>query len=118
AVLFAAVHTAVVQSSTASLAITLTAAAKGYIDFPTACAIALGQNIGTTITAGLATIGAPLVARRAALAHFLFNLLGSIWPILLMTPFLHLVDLMVPGDPTGTSEKALHVYIPTHIAAF
>lgn len=118
AVLFGAVLTAIVQSSSASLAITLTAAAKGYIDFPTACAIALGQNIGTTITAGLATIGAPLVARRAALAHFLFNLLGSIWPILLMTPFLHLVDLMVPGDPTGTSEKALHVYIPTHIAAF
>jgi phosphate:Na+ symporter len=99
AVLFGAVLTAVVQSSSASMAITLTAAAKGYIDFPTACAIALGQNIGTTITAGLATIGAPLVARRAALAHFMFNLLGSIWPILLLSPFLHVIDLMVPGDP-------------------
>lgn len=118
AVIFGAVLTALVQSSSASMAITLTAAAKGYIDFPTACAIALGQNIGTTITAALATIGAPLVARRAAMAHFLFNLLGSIWPILLLTPFLYVVDQLVPGDPTGTSEKALTVYIPTHIAAF
>lgn len=118
AVLFGAALTALVQSSSASMAITLTAAAKGYIDFPTACAIALGQNIGTTITAGLATIGAPLVARRAALAHFLFNVLGSIWPIILLTPFLHVVDLLVPGDPTETSKAALQTYIPTHIAAF
>jgi len=118
AVLFGAVLTAVVQSSSASMAITLTAAAKGYIDFPTACAIALGQNIGTTITAVIATIGAPLVARRAALAHFLFNFLGSVWPILLLNPFLALVDDLVPGNPYLHSEKALLAYIPTHIAAF
>lgn len=117
AIVFGAVLTALVQSSSASMAITLTAAAKGYIDFPTASAIALGQNIGTTITAALATIGAPLVARRAALAHFLFNFLGAIWPILLLSPFLHLVDVLVPGDPYGTGDKVL-LAIPTHIAAF
>lgn len=110
--------TVLVQSSSASMAITLTAAAKGYIDFPTACAIALGQNIGTTVTAVLAAIGAPLVARRTALAHFLFNLLGSIWPIFVLGPFLAVVDALIPGDPYGTSEQALLVYIPTHIAAF
>lgn len=118
AVLFGAALTAAVQSSSASMAITLTAAAKGYIDFPTACAIALGQNIGTTITAGLATIGAPLVARRAAMAHFLFNFIGSIWPILLLQPFLSIVDAVVPGDPFATDQKALLLYLPTHIAAF
>ncbi len=118
AVAFGTVITVVVQSSSASIAITLTAAAMGYIDFPTACAIALGQNIGTTVTAALAAIGAPLVARRAALAHFLFNLLGSIWPILVLAPFLSLVDAIVPGDPYGVGENVLLVAIPTHIAAF
>ncbi len=118
AVAFGTVITIVVQSSSASMAITLTAAAKGYIDFPTACAIALGQNIGTTVTAMLAAIGAPVVARRAALAHVLFNLLGSIWPILLFKPFLVLVDSIVPGDPFGVGEDALLVAIPTHVAAF
>ncbi len=118
AILFGALITVVVQSSSASMAITLTAAAKGYIDFPTAAAIALGQNIGTTVTAALAAIGAPVVARRAAMAHFLFNLLGSIWPILFLGPMLALVDYIVPGDPYGIGEDVLLVYIPTHIAAF
>jgi len=118
AIAVGAVITVLVQSSSASMAITLTAAAKGYIDFPTACAIALGQNIGTTVTAALAAIGAPLVARRAALAHFLFNLLGSIWPVLLLHPLLSFVDAILPGDPYGSGEDALLVAIPTHIAAF
>ncbi|MFT4569344.1 MAG: phosphate:Na+ symporter [Hyphomicrobiaceae bacterium] len=118
AVLFGTVITVIVQSSSASMAITLTAAAKGYIDFPTACAIALGQNIGTTVTAALAAIGAPLVARRAALAHVLFNLIGSIWPVFLLAPFLAFVDSIVPGDPYGTGPQSLLVAIPTHIAAF
>lgn len=118
AVLFGTVITVIVQSSSASMAITLTAAAKGYIDFPTACAIALGQNIGTTITAVLAAIGAPLIARRAALAHVLFNLAGSVWPILFFAPFLALVDSIVPGNPYGSGDAALLVAIPTHIAAY
>lgn len=118
AIVFGTVLTALVQSSSASMAITLTAAAMGYIDFPTACAIALGQNIGTTVTAALATIGAPLVARRAAMAHFLFNLLGSIWPMLFLSPFLLVVDRLVPGDPYGTSKEAIEMAVPTHIAAF
>ncbi len=118
AILFGTAITVVVQSSSASMAITLTAAAKGYIDFPTACAIALGQNIGTTVTAALAAVGAPLVARRAALAHVLFNLLGSVWPILTFGPLLWLIDGMVPGDPYGTGPDSLLVAIPTHIAAF
>ncbi|MFH2204933.1 MAG: Na/Pi cotransporter family protein [Elusimicrobiota bacterium] len=115
---FGAAVTGIVQSSSASMAITITAAAKGYIDFPTAAAIAVGQNIGTTVTALLASIGAPLIARRAALGHFLFNLLGSIWPLLILTPFLRFIDVIVPGDPWGKSENSLLLALPTHIAAF
>jgi len=118
AILFGTVITLVVQSSSAAMAITLTAAAKGYIDFPTACAITLGENIGTTITAALASIGAPLVARRAALGHFLFNFLGAVWPVVFFGGLLRFVDWMVPGDPLGSGESALLVAIPTHIAAF
>ncbi len=118
AILFGTVITLIVQSSSAAMAITLTAAAKGYIDFPTACAITLGENIGTTITAALASIGAPPLARRAALGHFLFNFLGVIWPVAFFGAVVGVVDRLVPGDPFGTSESAMLLAIPTHIAAF
>ena len=71
--------TIVVQSSSAAMAITVTIAAFGWIDFPTAAAIVLGENIGTTITAYLASVGANVNARRAARAHFLFNVFGVLW---------------------------------------
>src|SRR5690606_1827997 len=98
-ILFGAALTAALQSSSASLAVTLTAAAKGYIDFPTCAAIALGQNVGTTLTAALAAISASLDARRAALGHILFNVIGAVWMGLLLTPALRLVDTLIPGDP-------------------
>ncbi len=89
--------TFVVQSSSAAMAVTMTMAAQGLIDVPTACAIALGQNIGTTITANLAAIGTSKAARQAARAHFLFNFIGSIWPILLFTPLLVVLDYLFPN---------------------
>jgi phosphate:Na+ symporter len=118
AILFGTVVTLIVQSSSAAMAITLTAAAKGYIDFPTACAITLGENIGTTVTAALASIGAPLTARRAALGHFLFNFLGAIWPIILFKPLLSFVDWIVPGDVYDATGAVILIAIPVHIAAF
>jgi phosphate:Na+ symporter len=118
AILFGALITLIVQSSSAAMAITLTAAAKGYIDFPTACAITLGENIGTTVTASLASIGAPLTARRAALGHFLFNFLGAIWPVILFKPLLSFVDWIVPGDVYDATGAVILVAIPVHIAAF
>jgi phosphate:Na+ symporter len=118
AILFGTVVTLIVQSSSAAMAITLTAAAKGYIDFPTACAITLGENIGTTITATLAAIGAPLTARRAALGHFLFNFLGVFWPVAFFGPLLSFVDWLVPGAIVDANGAVLLVAIPTHIAAF
>jgi phosphate:Na+ symporter len=113
-----AVLTMIFQSSSAMMAVTLTAAAKGLIGFPTAAALVLGENIGTTITANLAAIGAPLEARRAARAHFFFNIFGTIWVSVLFWPFLNFVDRLVPGDPYGTGEAALLVAIPTTVAMF
>ncbi|WP_304159695.1 Na/Pi cotransporter family protein [Fusobacterium ulcerans] len=71
--------TAVVQSSSATLGITITLAVQGLIDYPTAVALVLGENVGTTITAILATLNANVNAKRAAYAHTIINTLGVIW---------------------------------------
>ncbi len=74
-----ALITAIVQSSSATLGITITLAVQGLIDYPTAVALVLGENIGTTITAILATLNANVNAKRAAYAHTIINTLGVIW---------------------------------------
>ncbi len=88
--------TVVVQSSSAAMAVTVTMAFMGWIDYPTACAIVLGENIGTTITANLAAVGTSVNARRSARAHFLFNLFGVFWISILFKHFLLLVDWVNP----------------------
>ena len=112
------VLTVIFQSSSAVMAVTLTCAAKGLIDYPTACALVLGENIGTTITANIAAIGAPLAAKRAALGHMLFNVLGVIWAVLLFHPFLELISWIVPGSTQGNDPQVLLTNIPYHLAAF
>lgn len=77
------VLTMIVQSSSATLGITIGLAATGVIEFPTAAALVMGENIGTTVTALLASIGTTTNAKRAALAHFFFNVLGTVWFIAL-----------------------------------
>ncbi|MFW6256463.1 MAG: Na/Pi cotransporter family protein, partial [Candidatus Sumerlaeota bacterium] len=77
--LVGALLTAIVQSSSATIGITMGLASQGLIDFPTAAALVLGENIGTTITALLASIGSTITARRAAYAHMLINVLGVLW---------------------------------------
>ena len=74
-----AILTAIVQSSSATLAITMTLAFSGAINYHTAAALVLGENIGTTITAFLASLGTSANARRAAYAHILFNVFGVMW---------------------------------------
>ena len=74
-----ALITAIVQSSSATLGITITLAVQGLIDYPTAVALVLGENVGTTITAILATLNANVNAKRAAYAHTIINTLGVIW---------------------------------------
>lgn len=79
AVLVGMMITAVVQSSAATLGITITLATQGLISYPTAVALVLGENVGTTVTALLASIGAQANAKRAAIAHTLINIIGIIW---------------------------------------
>lgn len=109
------VITVIVQSSSAAMAITLTMAYSGWIDFPTAAAIVLGENIGTTVTAYLASIGTSVNAQRASRAHTLFNIFGVIWMLILFKPFLLLVDFIVPGDILSGNDQSI---IPAHLAMF
>ncbi|MFZ9003986.1 MAG: Na/Pi cotransporter family protein [Robiginitalea sp.] len=80
--------TVLIQSSSATMALTLLMTAKGWIPFEAAAAMVLGENIGTTITANLAAIVGNFRARQAALAHLFFNLLGVVWMLLVFYPFL------------------------------
>jgi len=104
--------TVALQSSSATMVLTLTVANAGYIDFPTAAALVLGENIGTTVTANIAAIGAPSTARQAARGHFLFNVFGVLWVSMLFFPILNLVDSVVPGDGFAGED------VEDHLAAF
>lgn len=102
--------TIIIQSSSASTAITITLAFNGIIPIDAAYGMILGENIGTTITANIAAIPGNLNAKKAALAHTFFNLAGVIWVLLIFQPFTHLVDLLVPGDPlTDESSTRFHL---------
>ncbi len=86
-VLVGAVITMIVQASAATMAITLIMCANGWISFELGAALAMGQNIGTTITANLAALTGNTQARRAALAHLLFNVFGVIMVLVVFHPF-------------------------------
>ena len=101
--------TVVVQSSSAAMAITLTMTFNGWIDYPTAAAIVLGENIGTTVTAYLASLNSGANAKRAARAHMLFNIFGVIWMAALFQPALSLIDAIVPGSIASRTEIAAHL---------
>ncbi len=87
--------TVVIQSSSATLALTLVLCFNGLIPFEMAAAMVLGENIGTTITANLAAMVANVSAKRAAMAHFIFNTFGVIWILAVFYPFLDLINLIV-----------------------
>lgn len=101
--LLGSVLTIIVQSSSATVAITLIMCTQGWIPFEMAAAMVLGENIGTTITANIAAISANPSARRAALAHLMFNVFGVCWVMILFYPFSDMVAWIVtnfgPGDP-------------------
>ena len=97
-VLIGAVLTMIVQSSSATIGITIALASTGLISFEASIALILGENIGTTITANLAAIGTNLAARRTAVAHFLFNIIGVAYILALFPYFTHLVNAVTPGD--------------------
>ncbi|MGL4993110.1 MAG: Na/Pi cotransporter family protein [Bacteroidales bacterium] len=101
--LIGTILTIVVQSSSATMAITLVMCSKGWISYEIAAAMVLGENIGTTITANLAALSANTSAKRAALSHLMFNVFGVIWVLILFRPFMALVGTVVTklggGDP-------------------
>ena len=95
--------TMIVQASAATMAITLIMCANGWISFELGAALVLGENIGTTITANLAALTANTQARRAAMAHLMFNVFGVIWVLILFKPFLAMVDWII-SDFMNVSE--------------
>lgn len=90
-----AILTMIVQASAATIAITLIMCANGWIDYHLGIALVLGENIGTTITANLAALTANTQARRAALAHLMFNLFGVAWVLIVFYPFTGAVSWFV-----------------------
>ena len=92
---FGSVLTLVLQSSSATMALTLIMVNMGWIPFEMGAAMVLGENIGTTITANIAAAVGNANARRAALAHTLFNVFGVCWVLLLFRPFLTLVGATI-----------------------
>ncbi|MDX1628324.1 MAG: Na/Pi cotransporter family protein [Fulvivirga sp.] len=84
--------TVVMQSSSATMALTLVMAYEGWITFDIAAAMVLGENIGTTITANIAALVANVHAKRAARAHFIFNIFGVLWMLLLYPVFLNAIE--------------------------
>lgn len=96
------VLTLLVQSSSATLGITIGLASIGVIPYETAGALVLGENIGTTITAFLASLAAPTDARRAAYFHIIFNVLGVIWVTAIFGFYTSIIRQVVTGDSSGT----------------
>ena len=104
---FGTVLTLVLQSSSATMAITLIMLSMGWIPFHMACAMVLGENIGTTITANIAASIGNTQAKRAAMSHTIFNVFGVIWALILFTPFLGLVGWITEnlfGVPNPAAE--------------
>ncbi len=108
-VLVGTITTLILQSSSATTGIAIALASQGMLTFHGAIALVLGINIGTTITAILASIGTNHNARRAALAHTLFNVLGVLVTLMVFYPFCRLANAIIPGDPdflVTTAEQA------------
>ena len=103
---FGTILTLVLQSSSATMAITLIMLSMGYIPFSMACAMVLGENIGTTITANIAASVGNTSAKRAAMSHTIFNVFGVIWALIFFQPFLGLVGLIIEsfGLPNPSKE--------------
>jgi phosphate:Na+ symporter len=103
---FGTILTLVLQSSSATMAITLIMLSMGYIPFSMACAMVLGENIGTTITANIAASVGNTSAKRAAMSHTIFNVFGVIWALIFFKPFLGLVGIIIEsfGLPSPSKE--------------
>lgn len=117
-VLFGTILTIVLQSSSATMALTLVMCNFGWIPFEMAAAMVMGENIGTTITANIAASVANVSAKRAARAHSVFNLFGVLWVLILFKPFLLLVSKITVAiggeDPFVSTESILYAVSIVH----
>ena len=113
------VITCIVQSSAAVMAITILLCSTGVLPIYLGIALVMGENIGTTATANLAALGAGIPARRAALAHLLFNVFGVIWVLCVFYPFVDFVCSLVGYDPAvGGQATRLPVVLATFHTCF
>ena len=102
------VLTLILQSSSATVALTLIMLNMGWIQFDMAAAMVLGENIGTTITANIAAAVGSVNAKRAALAHTVFNLFGVVWALAIFHPFINFVQWLV--SLMGVDEATATIY--------
>jgi len=109
--------TLVIQSSSATMALTLLMCHEGWIAFDMAAAMVLGQNIGTTITANIAALVGNYHAKRAAIAHLIFNVLGVIWILAMFYPFINAIADIV-AHTEGASPLKSAVAIPVALSLF
>jgi phosphate:Na+ symporter len=100
-----AILTGIVQSSAATLGITIMFANQGLIDFPTGAALVLGENVGTTVTALLASFNTNANAKRVALAHTIFNVTGTLWVTAIFRYYLRIIGVV--ADPAVSVERAI-----------
>ncbi len=105
---FGTILTLVLQSSSATMALTLIMLNLGWLPFEMAAAMVLGENIGTTITANIAAAVANANARRAALAHTLFNVFGVVWALALFKPFISLIGIIIEAMGYPNPMEIVH----------
>lgn len=110
--------TVIVQSSAATMVMVLTMAYNGYLGVNAAAALILGSNIGTTITAFLASIGTSTAAKRTAMAHIMFNVIGTLVTILFFRPMMYVCNALTPGNIYTMTGKELNQSLPTFLAMF
>lgn len=104
-----ALTTAIIQSSSATLGITITLASQGVIDYPTAVALVLGENVGTTVTALLASLKATINAKRAAYAHTIINVIGVLWATTIFRFYVKALEKFVdPVHNVGYAISTAH----------
>lgn len=115
--LIGTVLTILIQSSSATMALTLVMCANGWINFEIAASMVLGENIGTTVTANLAAMVANSTAKRAAFAHFLFNVFGVIWVLSIFPLFLGWIEALSVAMGIGNPETSVEA-VPMALSLF
>ncbi len=118
--LIGTVLTTIVQSSAAVMAITILLCSTGVLPIYLGIALVMGENIGTTATANLAALGANTQARRTAMAHLVFNVIGVVWVLIVFYPFVEMICDLVGYDPEGPklTHAELAMKLPIVLAMF